>query len=157
MEIHRKHKGALAELLAISWLLKQGYEVYRNVSPHGLCDIIGEKNDKIIKIDVKTGYISPLTGEMRVPDLSEEQTKNGIRAIAVFYTETVDQCFWGDEIPGWDKKREITKICPRCEKEFTYLCKSKHMANSKIYCSNICQSRQNRLTNKNKYIKSRIS
>lgn len=35
-----KHKGSLAELIACAWLLKQGYEVFRNVSAHGIADMI---------------------------------------------------------------------------------------------------------------------
>lgn len=35
-----KHKGAVGELLASTWLLKQGYEVFRNVSPHGIADMV---------------------------------------------------------------------------------------------------------------------
>lgn len=38
--MHAKHKGALAELHACAWLLKQGYEVFRNISQHGVVDLI---------------------------------------------------------------------------------------------------------------------
>ena len=38
--MEKKHRGAWAELVACGWLLKEGYEVYRNVSPHGVCDIL---------------------------------------------------------------------------------------------------------------------
>jgi hypothetical protein len=39
-----KHKGARSELVACAWLLCQGYEVFRNVSQHGLMDIIAIKD-----------------------------------------------------------------------------------------------------------------
>lgn len=45
-------KGAVNELKACIWLLEQGYEVYRNVTPHGNFDLIVMKNDELIKIDV---------------------------------------------------------------------------------------------------------
>ncbi len=52
----KKHKGATSELIATTWLLKQGYEVFRNVSPHGKIDIIAIHPDtgEILYIDVKT-------------------------------------------------------------------------------------------------------
>jgi hypothetical protein len=37
--MHAKHMGAWAEMQACTWLLGQGFEVYRNVSPHGFADI----------------------------------------------------------------------------------------------------------------------
>lgn len=49
-----KHKGAHSELIASAWLLRQGYEVFRNVSQHGRVDIIAIRNNEIIYIDVKT-------------------------------------------------------------------------------------------------------
>jgi hypothetical protein len=38
-----KHKGAVGELMASTWLLRQGYEVFRNVSPHGIADMVAWK------------------------------------------------------------------------------------------------------------------
>ena len=50
----KKHKGATSELIATVWLLKKGYEVFRNVSQHGAVDIIARDSEtgKIIFIDV---------------------------------------------------------------------------------------------------------
>jgi len=55
----RKHKGALAELKATVWLLKQGYEVFRNVSQHGEVDLIAldPETKEILLIDVKTAPV----------------------------------------------------------------------------------------------------
>lgn len=52
----RKHSGAVSELRVCSYLLEQGYEVFRNVSQHGPADIIAwhPETDEIRKIDVKT-------------------------------------------------------------------------------------------------------
>jgi Holliday junction resolvase-like predicted endonuclease len=50
-----KHKGAHSELVACKWLLEQGYEVFRNISPFGLMDIVAIKGDEVLKIDVKSG------------------------------------------------------------------------------------------------------
>jgi Holliday junction resolvase-like predicted endonuclease len=38
-----KHKGALAELQACAWLLRHGYEVFRNISQCGVADMIAWK------------------------------------------------------------------------------------------------------------------
>lgn len=54
--IDRKHLGARSELIACSYLLSQGLEVFRNVSPHGDVDLIAlDPNTKETTfIDVKT-------------------------------------------------------------------------------------------------------
>jgi Holliday junction resolvase len=50
----KKHVGARSELIACAWLLAEGYEVFRNVSPHGHIDIIALKDGKTFYFDVKT-------------------------------------------------------------------------------------------------------
>lgn len=61
--VHKKHRGALSELQACSFLIKEGYEVFRNVSPHGLVDLIARNptTKELILIDVKTGSYNTLT------------------------------------------------------------------------------------------------
>jgi hypothetical protein len=53
-EMHSKHRGAHSELTACLWLLEQGYEVFRNISQHGIVDVVAFRGDEILKIDVKT-------------------------------------------------------------------------------------------------------
>jgi hypothetical protein len=53
-DVQRKHRGAYNELAACQWLLAQGYEVFRNVSPYGMVDIVAVRGDEILKIDVKS-------------------------------------------------------------------------------------------------------
>jgi Holliday junction resolvase-like predicted endonuclease len=49
-----KHKGALAELQACAWLLRHGYEVFRNISQCGVADLIAWKpGEPPILIDVR--------------------------------------------------------------------------------------------------------
>ena len=56
--MHAKHKGSLAELLACAWLLKQGYEVFRNVSQHGVADLIAwRENGLPMFIEVRSANI----------------------------------------------------------------------------------------------------
>ena len=48
--------GALQELRASVDLMIKGWEVFRALSPSSSCDLLGFKNDKMIKIEVRTGY-----------------------------------------------------------------------------------------------------
>ena len=58
--MHDKHKGSLAELLACAWLLKQGYEVFRNVSQHGKADLIIWRGNGLPQlVEVRTAVIRP--------------------------------------------------------------------------------------------------
>jgi hypothetical protein len=50
--------GAMSELLACADLLKKGYSVFRSVSPASNFDAIAFKNDKMISIEIRTGYMS---------------------------------------------------------------------------------------------------
>lgn len=54
MVMNTMRKGALAEIKAIAWLIEQGYEVYRNISPEGPFDLIAIKPKETVYIDVKT-------------------------------------------------------------------------------------------------------
>lgn len=46
--------GALSELLASADLIKNGYEVYRALSPSSSCDILALKNGEVKKFEVRT-------------------------------------------------------------------------------------------------------
>lgn len=54
-------KGAVAEYVASIWLIRQGYDVFRNMSPNGIADIIARKwsTDETLFIDVKSQYFNP--------------------------------------------------------------------------------------------------
>ncbi len=65
--IEHKHKGACNELIATIWLLKQGYDVFRNVSQHGAIDIIAIRDGKVLYIDVTVAYrYSVASGESKL-------------------------------------------------------------------------------------------
>ena len=74
----KKHKGAWAELVACGWLLNQGYEVYRNVSPCGLCDVLATRSGEYFKFDVK------IVKETVVAQLSRAQTESGVLLLGVY-------------------------------------------------------------------------
>ena len=103
--IPRKHRGAHAEHLATAWLLSRGFDVFRNVSQHGLADLIaidfatGER----LLIDVKSsnvGFYRVASGEQvafeTVMDrLTPEQRAAGVRCLAVMRDGS---CVWADTV-----------------------------------------------------------
>jgi hypothetical protein len=54
--MNKKHKGAHMEIRAAAWLLEQGYEVFRNVSPYGEIDLVAIKDGVVTALDVKCCY-----------------------------------------------------------------------------------------------------
>lgn len=75
--IDRKHIGAQSEMIAAAWLLAQGYEVFRNVSPHGLTDIIATRDNQVLRFDVKSRMAD------RTAQLSNEQIALGVMVLKV--------------------------------------------------------------------------
>lgn len=53
-EIGRGNSGAYSELLAAASLLRHSYYVFRNMGPHGPCDLIALKEGKCLRVEVKT-------------------------------------------------------------------------------------------------------
>lgn len=53
--MNRNHLGAASELIAAAYLLQQGYEVFRNVSPTGPADLViwSRETGEMTKVDVK--------------------------------------------------------------------------------------------------------
>lgn len=58
--------GAISELEVAAYLMKQGYSVFRALSPACFCDLIAIKDGEIISLEVRTGYRS-LTGNLAYP------------------------------------------------------------------------------------------
>lgn len=50
--------GAMSEMLVCTDLLKEGYHVFRAVSPACPCDLIALK-DETVRVEVKTGWSTP--------------------------------------------------------------------------------------------------
>jgi hypothetical protein len=114
-------KGAIAELIASAWLLKQGYEVFRNTSQNGIFDIIAIKNNEVKKIDVAT--VNPgNTVSRRKQDLMK---KHG-GCVAYF---TKDGMKWDFEVEGY---HPYQRDCKHCSNPFeTY-------SKAGVYCGDIC-------------------
>jgi hypothetical protein len=70
MKATQKHCGTQAELIACAYLLGEGYDVFRNVSPHGTADLVACKGDTVLRIDVKSGKAPP--------KFTQEQKAEGI-------------------------------------------------------------------------------
>jgi hypothetical protein len=62
----KKHRGAHSELIACTWLLQRGFEVFRNISQHGSVDIIAIKDGRVYPIDVKTANSRGNTSKLAV-------------------------------------------------------------------------------------------
>jgi len=52
----------MSEMAAAIDLMKRGYEVFRALSPHCSCDLIALGPDGALRIEVRTGYRSPVSG-----------------------------------------------------------------------------------------------
>jgi predicted phosphodiesterase len=101
-----KHKGAYSELIACTWLLRQGYEVFRNVSPLGLIDIVAIKGDVILKVDVKSANAS------RQNPLTDKQRAAGVVALLVYVDGNCE--FWKEPpVPRYKEEYEKKLIKQR--------------------------------------------
>lgn len=103
----QKHRGAHNELVAAAWLLRQGYEVFRNVSPHGSIDVIAMKDGKCEFFDVKTSERRS-DGSIKRPQLLLEQKGIGVKCLAVFEDGTCEI----DQRPLFKGDRQSE--CPNC-------------------------------------------
>jgi hypothetical protein len=117
-----KHKGACSELVACAWLLEQGYEVFRNVSSHGLVDLIALKENIVTFFDVKT-WDSLKT--RHPPRLSVAQKQLGVKLLAV---KASGDCEIDPEL------HMIQKNCAYCGALF------ETGYPTKIHCSSSCRA-----------------
>lgn len=84
---HNKHLGALSEIEATRWLLSNGHEVFRNVSSHGIADIVAwVPGEPPTMIDVKTfGITDERNGSalLNCTPASLEQKQAGVEILYV--------------------------------------------------------------------------
>lgn len=101
--VEDKHKGTLGEALAKVWLLAEGYDVFENVSPHGLVDLIAMKGKEVLYIDVKS--VTPKKSNSHNytgGTVSKAQKDLGVKLLMVDLGRL--------ECLGFRKPREIPKI-----------------------------------------------
>ncbi len=100
--------GSFSELIAATWLMKQGYEVYRNLSACGKVDLLAERNGELIKIDVKTAHTRK-DGSFYRPT-SEIKLQNA-QNISILFAFPSGDCKWDYEIipskPGRPRKINV--------------------------------------------------
>ena len=90
--------GAIGELLVSVDLLKKGYEVYRALSPACSGDLIIEKDNKIQKVEVRTGYKN-LNQTIYCP---KQNIKADIKAIIIHSNKEIEIIYFSK-----DKKIEL--------------------------------------------------
>jgi len=56
--------GAVSEMAAAIDLMKRGYEVFRALSPACSCDLIALGPSGPLRVEVRTGYRSPVSGAL---------------------------------------------------------------------------------------------
>ncbi len=73
--------GAISELIVAADLMKNGFEVYRALSPSSDCDLIAIKGEEIRKYEVRSGrYYRLSNGKIKITK-SEQQKKGKLMAI----------------------------------------------------------------------------
>ncbi len=130
----KKHLGARSEMIAVSWLLKLGYEVFRNVSQHGPIDLIAFKynNDGFeqLLLDVKSNSYKS-DGSPIKSRITEEQRRIDVKIINVYPD---DLCII-DYNPV-DSVDFTTKICRVCKLKFKFI------DEKRVYCSYRCRMKE---------------
>lgn len=129
--MERKHNGSHNELVAAVWLLKQGYEVFQNLSTHGAVDLIAMKGGKLTLFDVKKTSRKIDGGPMEMK-LKAPQIAMGVKVLCVFED---DECFIIEEPKLYAPRKAI---CAECNKNF--LAKKPRQ----ILCSKLCRQRSNK-------------
>ena len=119
-----KHLGSRNELIATTWLLDQGYEVFRNVSRHGEINIIATRGTEFLLLDVKTGG---LDGVSKYDGLSTAQVQRGVKRLNVYDDGTCKI------VEPRARPITVRRTCPYCDRSF----EAKRRA---LYCSPKCSN-----------------
>lgn len=93
--------GAMSELFVCGELLKNGYSVFRSMSPSCFCDLIAIKDNVSMSIEVRTGYIHPVTKKLNFPT----QTHGEITHYAVYERHSGEIFFFDEKL----KEHKLTK------------------------------------------------
>jgi len=78
--------GAISELIVATELMKNGYEIYRAISPSSSCDLLGLKGGKLYSFEVRTGYHNKKKDKV---SYSKARIKANYVAVVVFDSEKV--------------------------------------------------------------------
>ena len=58
--------GAMSEMMVAIHLMRLGYAVFRALSPSCFCDLMAVKDGRMLRIEARTGYTTPL-GKIAFP------------------------------------------------------------------------------------------
>ena len=83
--------GAISEIVVSASLLKDGWDVYRAVSPSSKCDLVAIKDGIIRRVEVKTGYRYVEMGRILTP--SSDHNEYDVLAA---YIRLEDRIFYRD-------------------------------------------------------------
>lgn len=89
----RSHLGAAAELAVAAELLRDGFDVFRSVSPAAVCDLLVLRDGKLWRVEVTSGNRNP-SGALTHPTKTD-----GFDALAV-YVHAEQKTFWLPIKPG---------------------------------------------------------
>lgn len=111
--------GSALELIACAWLLKTGYQVFRNVAPQGPIDIVATKGGSVLKIDVKkasyrTGCFCIASGQIRkIKQLMSDVRNKGVRYLIAH--ESGDCEWFEDAVSRWERYAKRSNSPKRVE------------------------------------------
>jgi len=91
--------GAISEILVSADLLKKGYEVFRAISPSCSCDLAMLKDNKLLRVEVRTGRNSA-TGKLYY----SSNMRADIMAVVIHKTNEIIY------IPKIDEKNKVKNI-----------------------------------------------
>lgn len=119
--------GAHNELIAAAWLLRNGYQVFRNIAAVGPIDLVGVKDGKTEFFDAKTAYRSESSGELVHPKLSVDQIALGVKCI----------CVLSDGSCEISTRSMLPGKCEECGIEFARV----RQWGRRRFCSQLCSSK----------------
>ena len=87
-------KGTSAEYAGISWLLKQGYHVFKNVHGTGFIDVVIFNGKELIGIDIKSETFRKRNGQMIYRKPTSKQDEYGVKLL---FVKKDGECYFGND------------------------------------------------------------
>jgi len=69
----RAARGSMTELLVCVELMGKGYEVFRNMSPAGSCDLVVLREGRLLRVECKTTTLNIKTNHWSIPSFDMEK------------------------------------------------------------------------------------
>jgi len=74
--------GAISEMSVAMFLMDKGYAVFRALSPACICDLVVIKDEKILRLEVRTGYEDE-KGKITFPSSDKDKGRQDFFAINI--------------------------------------------------------------------------